>query len=37
VGIEPGGSPSREDFVKFIRNDAAQWARIIKDAKIRGE
>lgn len=37
VGIEPGGSPSREDFVKFIRNDTARWARIIKDANIKVE
>jgi len=37
VGIEPVGSPSREAFVKFIREDTARWARIIKDANIRVE
>lgn len=37
VGIEPGGSPSREDFAKFIREDAVRWARIIKDANIKVE
>lgn len=37
VGIEPGGSASSADFAKFIRDDTARWARIIKDAKIRTE
>jgi tripartite-type tricarboxylate transporter receptor subunit TctC len=37
VGIEPGGSPSREQFVEFIRDDTTRWAQIIKDANIRLE
>ena len=37
VGIEPGGSPSRAEFAKFIREDAARWAKIIKDANIKVE
>jgi tripartite-type tricarboxylate transporter receptor subunit TctC len=37
VGIEPGGSASREEFVKFIREDRARWARIIRDANIKLE
>lgn len=37
VGIEPVGSPSREDFVKFIREDAARWAKIIKEANVKVE
>ena len=37
LGIEPGGSPSREEFAKFVREDAAMWARIVKDANIRIE
>ncbi|MBI4203647.1 MAG: tripartite tricarboxylate transporter substrate binding protein [Betaproteobacteria bacterium] len=37
VGIEPGGSPSREAFAKFIREDTARWAKIIKDTNIKVE
>jgi threonine dehydrogenase-like Zn-dependent dehydrogenase len=37
VGIEPGGSASPEAFTKYIREDTARWARIIRDAKIRVE
>ncbi|MGQ0524920.1 MAG: hypothetical protein ACT4P8_14825, partial [Betaproteobacteria bacterium] len=37
VGIEPGGSASPQDFVKFIREDTARWARIIRDASIKVE
>lgn len=37
AGIEPVGSPSREDFAKFIREDTARWARIIKDANVKVE
>lgn len=37
VGIEPGGSVSREAFVKFIDEDRARWARIVKDANIKVE
>jgi tripartite-type tricarboxylate transporter receptor subunit TctC len=37
VGIEPGGSASPADFSKYIREDTARWARIIRDAKIRVE
>lgn len=37
VGIEPVGSASREEFVKFIRDDAVRWAKIIRDAGIRIE
>ena len=37
VGIEPGGSASPQEFSKFIREDNARWARIIKDASIKVE
>lgn len=37
AGIEPGGSPSRAQFAKFIREDSARWAKIIHDANIRIE
>jgi tripartite-type tricarboxylate transporter receptor subunit TctC len=37
AGIEPIGSPSRQDFAKFIREDTARWAKIIKDADIKVE
>jgi len=37
AGIEPGGSPSRAEFAKFIREDAARWAKIIRDAGIKVE
>jgi len=37
VGIEPGGSPSRAEFVRFIREDRARWAKIIRDANIKVE
>ena len=37
VGIVPGGSASRAEFVKFIRGDTARWAKIIRDAGIRIE
>ena len=37
VGIEPGGSASRAEFVTFIREDTARWARVVKDAAIRVE
>lgn len=37
AGIEPIGSPSREDFAKFVREDTVRWAKIIKDANIKVE
>lgn len=37
VGIEPVGSGSPAEFAAFIRDDAARWARIIKDANVRLE
>jgi tripartite-type tricarboxylate transporter receptor subunit TctC len=37
AGIEPVGSPSRQDFVKFVREDTVRWAKIIKDANIKVE
>jgi tripartite-type tricarboxylate transporter receptor subunit TctC len=37
VGIVPEGSDSRAAFVKFIREDTARWAKIIKDANIEVE
>lgn len=36
-GIDALGSPSRADFVKFIREDMKQWAKIVADARIRVE
>jgi tripartite-type tricarboxylate transporter receptor subunit TctC len=37
AGIEPGGSVSREEFAKFVREDTARWAQIIRDAGITVE
>lgn len=37
AGIEVVGSPSIEDFRRFVRGDAARWGKIIKDAKIELE
>jgi tripartite-type tricarboxylate transporter receptor subunit TctC len=34
VGIVPGGSASRAEFVKFIREDTERWAKIIREAGI---
>lgn len=34
VGIEPVGSATRGEFVQFIRDDMARWAKIVKDANI---
>ena len=36
-GIEPVGSASRAEFVKFIREDMQRWAKIVADAQIRIE
>ena len=36
-GIEPVGSASRAEFVQFIREDMAHWARIVRDAQIHVE
>ena len=33
-GIEPEGSPSRESFAKFMREDRARWGKFIRDAGI---
>ena len=35
--IDPGGSASRPDFVKFIREDMQRWATIVRDAQIQIE
>ena len=37
VGIEPEGSPSRADFVKFLREDRGSWAKIIRESGIKVE
>jgi tripartite-type tricarboxylate transporter receptor subunit TctC len=37
AGIEPIGSPSRQDFAKFIHEDTVRWAKIIRDADIKVE
>lgn len=37
VGIVPEGSTSPAEFEKFIKDDTARWARIIKDASIKVE
>ena len=37
VGIEPVGSPSRDDFVRFLREDTARRAKIIASANVRVE
>ena len=36
-GIEPVSSTSRGEFLKFIRSDMAQWAKIVNDAGIQIE
>jgi tripartite-type tricarboxylate transporter receptor subunit TctC len=37
AGIEPGGSASREEFARFVREDTARWGEIIKQADISVE
>lgn len=37
AGIEPGGSASRASFAKFVRDDTARWAKIVRDAGIKVE
>jgi tripartite-type tricarboxylate transporter receptor subunit TctC len=37
LGVVPRGSASRAAFVKFIREDTARWAKIIKDANLQLE
>lgn len=37
AGIDPIGSVSRAVFVKSIRDETAQWAKVIKDADIKAE
>ncbi|MPZ45768.1 MAG: tripartite tricarboxylate transporter substrate binding protein [Betaproteobacteria bacterium] len=37
AGIEPGGSASRAEFARFLRDDTARWAKIVKDARINIE
>jgi tripartite-type tricarboxylate transporter receptor subunit TctC len=37
VGIEPGGSASRAEFVDFIRADRIRWAKIIREANVKVE
>jgi tripartite-type tricarboxylate transporter receptor subunit TctC len=37
VGIVPGGSASRAEFVKFIREDTRRWAKIIRESGIKVE
>ncbi|MBC7779770.1 MAG: tripartite tricarboxylate transporter substrate binding protein [Proteobacteria bacterium] len=34
AGIEPGGSPSREAFARFVHEETARWAKVVKDADI---
>jgi tripartite-type tricarboxylate transporter receptor subunit TctC len=37
TAIDAVASPSRADFVKFIREDMQKWAKIVADAQIRVE
>ncbi|HSC94983.1 MAG TPA: tripartite tricarboxylate transporter substrate binding protein [Burkholderiales bacterium] len=37
AGIEPEGSPSREAFAKFMREERARWGKFIREAGIRLE
>jgi tripartite-type tricarboxylate transporter receptor subunit TctC len=37
AGIVPIGSPSRSEFIQFVRADTAKWARVIKEAGIKPE
>ena len=36
-GIEPEGSASRGEFAKFLREDRARWAKIIRESGIKVE
>ena len=35
AGIDPQGSPSRQDFVRFVRDEMGRWSKLVKDAGIR--
>ena len=37
AGLDPVGSASRAEFVKFIRDDTVRWAKIVKDANVKVE
>lgn len=37
AGIDPRGSASRGEFAKFIREDTARWAKVVKDAGVQVE
>ncbi len=37
AGIDPQGSPSRGDFVRFVREDVARWTQLVKDANLQVE
>ena len=37
AGIEPVGSASRSEFAKFVREDTARWAKLVRDANIKVE
>ncbi|MGE5523185.1 MAG: Bug family tripartite tricarboxylate transporter substrate binding protein [Rhodospirillaceae bacterium] len=34
AGIDPQGSATREEFVKFVREDTQRWAKLVRDANI---
>jgi tripartite-type tricarboxylate transporter receptor subunit TctC len=37
AGIDPQGSATREEFVKFVQDDTLRWAKLVKDANIQVE
>lgn len=36
-GMEPVGSPSQENFAKFVIDETTRWARVVKDAGVQVE
>jgi tripartite-type tricarboxylate transporter receptor subunit TctC len=37
AGIEPVGSTSRTEFARFVREDTARWAKLVREAHIQVE
>jgi tripartite-type tricarboxylate transporter receptor subunit TctC len=37
AGIDPVGSASREEFIRFVRDDTARWRKIVSEAAIKVE
>jgi tripartite-type tricarboxylate transporter receptor subunit TctC len=37
AGIDPQGSATRAEFVKFVREDTERWAKLVQQANIKVE